>query len=360
MKLHRKIFISIMTLLLLVTTFTTTTYAWFKINSSAAVEGFDFEVVGGEGFVVSMDGVNYRSSIKAKDLRNYMIVNYNSEKYTIKNGELYHTSADIQVSEAEINQLLTQDMLLMPLTSTDGITLKDLNNSEATAKSGRYYEFSVYFKATSGNSDDKQTYTIHLNDTTTELPDGRVVDPVSIKAKELSEVTLVAPMTTFNADGTPKVLSKGEKINVYSSNALRISTVDTSLETPVANIYELSDDMEYEYGSYATNYDGTDVALSKLYNCETNAMYTYHKNVLGRDALTDYLYDYNDLPKTIRSLDTENPVITTVSSGEEAKLVTFRLWLEGWDADCFDGLAKSINVSLTFKSKRVSNTSSSN
>jgi hypothetical protein len=42
----------------------------------------------------------------------------------------------------------------------------------------------------------------------------------------------------------------------------------------------------------------------------------------------------------------------TVKSGTDITKVTFRFWLEGWDADCFDGLTKSINVNLTFTSKK--------
>lgn len=361
MKLHRKVFLSVMTLLLLITTFTTSTYAWFKINSSASVEGFDFEVVGGEGFLISLDGVKYTNDLRSADILNRIIENYDKEKYVVKeDSKLYYVASNLEVTDIEKNKILADSIQMLPLTSADGITLKDLNNSVATTKSGRYYEFSVYFKATSNNEEDAQTYSIHLNDRTTELPDGTIVKPASIKSSEVSNVTLRAPMTTFNSDGSAKDLSKGEVISVYSSNALRFSTEDKSLEAPVANIYELSDDSENEYGSYASDYDGEDVELKKLYNKNLSAMYTYRSNLLGMDTLADVLPAYSSLPKTIRSLEDENPVITTVTSGSDAKLVTFRFWLEGWDADCFDGLAKSINVNLTFKSKKVATTSDSN
>jgi len=357
MKLRIKIFISIMTLLLVLTTFSTTTYAWFKINSQASVEGFDFTVVGGEGFLVSLDGKTYRNDLKKNDILNKIIENYDKEKYVVNDGKLCYVASGQELNNSQREKILEDEIQMLPLTSTDGITLKDLNNSVASTKSGRYYEFSVYFKATSNKQEDDMTYNIYLNDRTTKLTDGEIVNPTSIKSEDATEVILRAPMNTFNADGSVKSLLEDDAIKVYSSNALRFSTQDTSLESPLANIYELSDDSEYEYGSYASDYDGEDVELKKLYSKDLSAMYTYRNNLLGMDTLADLLPSYNSLPKTIRSLEDENPIITTVSSGSEAKLVTFRFWLEGWDADCFDGLAKSINVNLTFKASKVASAS---
>jgi hypothetical protein len=71
---------------------------------------------------------------------------------------------------------------------------------------------------------------------------------------------------------------------------------------------------------------------------------------------------YETLPKTIKSLPTKSSdnitsndydTIVQVKSGEAEKLVTFRVWLEGWDADCFDGLSKKIDVRLALGSKKV-------
>ena len=50
---------------------------------------------------------------------------------------------------------------------------------------------------------------------------------------------------------------------------------------------------------------------------------------------------------------TYNKRITTLSSGEDGKPITFRIWLEGWDADCFDGLGGTIQSQLSFSSKRI-------
>ena len=44
-----------------------------------------------------------------------------------------------------------------------------------------------------------------------------------------------------------------------------------------------------------------------------------------------------------------NKVITTLSSNDvNPTLLTFRIWLEGWDADCFDGISGNIQALLSF------------
>ena len=71
------------------------------------------------------------------------------------------------------------------------------------------------------------------------------------------------------------------------------------------------------------------------------------------------MYSYKDIPsKCVKYSDLlrdgngnypNNKVITTLSSNaEEATKLTFRIWLEGWDADCFDGIAGNINALLSF------------
>jgi hypothetical protein len=79
-------------------------------------------------------------------------------------------------------------------------------------------------------------------------------------------------------------------------------------------------------------------------------MYTYYNN-LKPDAKIEHI-SYDNMPTTIRDLS-EKQTITRLISGEDAKLLTFRLWLEGWDADCFDGIKYAVTVKLAFGSKRV-------
>lgn len=358
MKVFKKLFLSCMTLVFLIITFASTTYAWFKINSSAAVEGFDFEIQGGMGFVVSADGKNYKNSISSKEIKQLIIQGLDDELYQLIDGKLINQNTQQALSESQMDEVISERVLLMPLTSHDGIALTDLYNASSTGKSGRFVEFSIYFKCASDYLDDGLVYDIYLNgEDQTDERTGATIPATSITSAPTS-VSLKAPMTL--GDGT--MLSRGDKIQVYSSNALRMSVQDTSSDSPKATIFELSDESDKNLGSYATDYnketDTSDLSeeekdiLDRLYNADKNAMFTYYNNLRTSSKLNKMKYE--EMPQTVKSLAEEATArVTTVKSGFEANLLTFRFWLEGWDADCFDGLANSISVKLSFTSKRV-------
>ena len=356
MKIVRKLVLSVIALICVSVCFAASTYAWFDINSRAQVSGFDFQAMSGEGFLVSVDGVNYSNDLTKSDITKAIILGYNNEKYALKDEKIVYISSELEVPKDEIDSILRDRIAMIPRTSRDGINLEDLYSAASTPSSGSFLEFSIYFKATSSNSVDNFEYNIYLLGKEVTQIDGKVVKPTTIESVESTKVELRKPMNTINGP-----LYANDVITVYSSNAMRMSIQDTSLEEPKATIYELTN--AYDLGSYATDYnketDTSDLAdtqkaeLDKLYNAETNAMFTYYNN-LRPNAMIDKL-PYAQKPETIRSLMGDDlPVVTTVKSGSDAKLVTFRFWLEGWDADCFDGLAKSISVQLSFQSKLIS------
>ncbi len=353
MKIYKKIFLSIMSLLLLVITFATTTYAWFEINSSASVEGFDFQVNSGEGFLVSIDGINYYNDLDAQKIKQAIVVGYDPTRYKIENEMIVDNTTGSIISSDDVDKIVNESIMLLPLTSTDGINIHDLHGSTSLPRSGRYMQFSIYFRTTSLEESDNMDYDIYLATEDITLDDGTILPKTSI-ISDPTNVSLEAQMTTTGGLKNP-----GDDIQVYSANAMRMSIEDTSLETPKATIYELTNSMDL--GSYATDYDMvndnsaiTDIEkqeLNNLYNCNNNAMFTYYNNLRPYAQLTPLAYA--NVPNTIRDFNSDTiPSITNVKSGNGAKLVTFRFWLEGWDADCFDGLDKSIKVKLSFTSKR--------
>ncbi len=430
----------------------TSTYAWIQINAKARVENFEFEVVSGLGFEVSIDGVHYYNNLDLSQMRKAIVQSFDPSIYQIKgvdgNGNdkadvLYKLNGGSYVplsdNDVEIEaQNVFKKIRLLPATTENGRDFKDLYNGSYTTTSGRFLEFNVYFKATSDKVTDNLKYDIYMNgyDGLDER-DEQMVD--TIFTSKTTNVPLSASMTAvLNENGNKRVetLPSGENIVVYSSNAARISTTESNLvhhearyfttldEEPnknkeyytfdIANnkydkfegnefqedvnyfefideydsydvnekstlIYELND-TENPYtdlGSYATNYSeyyGDDQTSDNyfLYDCDVNAMYTYYNRLRTDGNLEGKALDYLDLPQNIiRALPTQKSSdikkashpseandstyypITTVESGASAKLITFRVWLEGWDADCFDGLSNSIDVRLAFSSKRV-------
>lgn len=355
MKYRRKIFSSIMTLLLLVVTFTSTTYAWFKINSNAEVSGFDFKVEGANGIFVSTDNAHFYSDLSSESLTDAIILSKNKDKFKYNSdGVLVYNNIDSAVSDSDKRREL-ENILLLPVTSSNGYELTDMYDTKVNASSGRFVEFDLYFKAASETVSDG-SYDISLflaSKSKTDVTMGnREIRPTAISS-ESDSIKLVADMNTIKGE-----LKKFESIdNVYTLNALRFSTSSRYLTTVIDEESGLSEEKEVEKNQIYEFYNGYDYGSypvlngSDIYNPQTNASFTYYNN-----QKASAIKPLSKAPETYRyelGTDVDNaPIITNVKCNGTSNLVTFRFWLEGWDADCFDGLSKSIKVSLTFTSSQ--------
>ena len=87
-KIVRKIAFATISLILAIVTFTGVTFAWLSINSDAWIEGMQIEATSGKGFLVSVDGYNYSSSLIEDQIVKAILIKYR-KGYTInQNGEL--------------------------------------------------------------------------------------------------------------------------------------------------------------------------------------------------------------------------------------------------------------------------------
>jgi hypothetical protein len=389
LKLIRKLVLGCVTVGFLATTLAATTYAWYKLGNAAFAESFEFNASTTEGFVVSVDGKNFKQKLSTEDIIKAMIVGKSPNNFKFdENGNLLDLRNNNLKLEGNNLAIVYQSVIaLEPVTSKDGKTIKGLSGgtiNETSESSSKYAYFNLYFRTVAASTEENISYDIYLDGLG--YDDGHYSAPAtSIWSDKATNVNLVANMTTY-----AKEYLKGEKVQVYTSNASRFSIQDLgyikeeTVEEPIydeedptlvidtkttivttttkpnadAKTFELSEDSQYDLGSFATDYNSTtdtrtDVtaeqkqALDKLYNSNYNAMYTYYNNIKTEDTLENKLPHFNtDLPQTIRSLTTfdENgvkintkEVIATVKSGEVTK-VAFRFWIEGWDGDCFDGL----------------------
>lgn len=410
MKIARKLILGVLTTGFVAATLAATTYAWYKLNNAAFTEDFTFNSSTTDGFLVSIDGKKFQHKLSTVDMVKAMLVGKDPSKYVfdektnvidIKNGNKILDNAGL--AEAYLKLIK-----LEPVTSQNGVTITNLSKTvvnEVSETSSKYVYFNLYFKTFGETAEEKKTYNLYLDGMG--YDDGHYSAPrTRVWSDESTTVDLTENMTTYT-----QTYQKGEKISVYTSNASRFSIQDLGYTRVVeeeivdeedpekitivtrntttnpngpAKLYELSDDREYDLGSFATDYDSTtDTSnrtqeekneLDKLYNSNYNAMYTYYNNIKTEDKLDNKLPHFDtDLPQTIRSLTkiTESggiinseEVFATVTSGEITK-VAFRFWIEGWDGDCFDGLpgylddegkeqeVNPINVQLLFNSIKV-------
>ncbi len=359
--LTKKLFLSIITILLTLATFASVTYAWMSLNSEAWVEGMEFQATGGEGFLISVDDNNYKSNLTKSDIIKAIVKKYNSEYVFDENGDLidrYHNIIN------DYEEIMANNIKLLPLTSygSDYMVLTNLAGSLIDISEGQYIEFDIYFKASSQIRND---VTIYLNGSDRVLHSDGIdyqVPKTSVLAAKSDTITLSSMLTTYLKEsndptkiGEAIIKNAGDEITVNSHNALRLGI--SNEEEDIRTIVEIAD--ELDLGSYATNisdyttssnplYDAN-IGYEAKYDATKNAMFTYY-NGLKNVSLT--AIDYKKMPKTITNLvdnDGNNVVnICTLTSFKDTAKATFKLWLEGWDADSIEGIAKAITVRLSF------------
>lgn len=391
MKIARKLILGVLTTGFVAATLAATTYAWYKLNNAAFTEDFTFNSSTTDGFLVSIDGKTFKHKLSTVDMVKAMVVGKNPTTYQFDDkANVIDTSKSNQILDNKgLAEAYVKLIALEPVTSYDGSSIKGLSGDTINVldeSSSKYVYFNLYFKTFGDTAEEKKTYNLYLDGMG--YDDGHYNAPrTRVWSDASTTVDLTENMTTYT-----KTYEKGEKISVYTSNASRFSIQDLGYTRVVeeeivdeedpekitivtrntttnpngpAKLYELSDDREYDLGSFATDYDSTtDTSartqeekneLDKLYNSNYNAMYTYYNNIKTEEKLDDKLPHFDtDLPQTIRSLTktTESgdiinseEVFATVTSGEITK-VAFRFWIEGWDGDCFDGLPGYIDTTF--------------
>lgn len=362
-KLTNKLFLSILSLLLVIATLGSATFAWMSLNSEAWVEGMEFQATGGDGFLISVDDMHYKTMLSKEDIVKSIVKKYSNNTYRFDDkGDLVDEN---NITITNYMKIMENQIKLYPCTSygfDQQWLLTTLFGEVVDASAGEFIEFSIYFKPTYAI---KQNMDIYLNGEKDKIlmqnNQEYAVPETTISTSKVDSIQLSSSLMTYIRDVTnPKYgemvkMNSNDVLEVRSSNAIRLGFQVNKEESPV--ILELTD--EYDLGSYATNiseytsssnpnYDGS-ILYDAKYDAAKNAMFTYF-NGLKNNSLTEI--DYKKMPVTITSLldnDGKNRVkVCTLETSGESVEVTFKLWLEGWDADSIEGIAEAILVQLSF------------
>ena len=352
-KIVRKIFLAVITLILAITTFTGVTFAWLSINSDAWVEGMHIQATTGKGFLVSIDGYNYSSSLTTDDITKAIILKYR-KSYTIDEKGNLLNEVNKEVSKSDMNKLF-KNIKLDPCTSYGGsnLDLMNINGTKIDSSFGKYIEFDIYFKSTGELTSDMNIYLNGKDKVLHQDSEEYQVNPTTL-VSEIDEIDLEKNVTIYDKETSESIqIPRKQKIQVKATNALRVGMFNVYSGT---SIVELTD--KYDLGSYATNITeytdsqsqnfDADIVYDAQYDASKNAMFTYSSQLVNSLQPIDYKL----MPKTYKTLlDSQglNTVkVLTLTKEHNVQTVTFKLWLEGWDADCIDGLTKSISVQLSF------------
>lgn len=325
------------------------TFAWMSINTSVYLMNIELKVSQGDGILISVDDVNYSNNISIVQIEHAIVMKklglaYENGVMVDKDGKAIDMTDENFDDEFEKINFGT-------VTSLDGKTFKGYNESSTDVTDGKYIEFDLYFKADNDNTSIYFNHSSFNYDSNGVLLKNTGIDGTSVltSTDDTKASYLLAPLYTMDSLGNQVLVHKGtEGLEINGKNAMRFSTeVDD-----VVKVYEPNIGL----GSYATDLDSTNYSdmyiESSYYDSTKNASFTYLNNLKSEGNKLKALA-YESIPETYKDFNTyESDHIVDILNKDDAKKVTFRYWLEGWDADCFDaiiGLRTTISLSFTTK-----------
>ena len=330
-KITRKLILSISACAMTLVCLTSTTYAWFARNSVAWIDDFKLQIQQHDGLVISVDGINYSTSIDNNTL--FKAIAAKRLKKSIN-----------EVTKAEIDK--SKASILEPVSTYDlkNFTTVNLNSKVENgyyipdiASNDSYFEFDLYFRIDQSKANNDKDYylTFAYNTDNTEL-----MTKYYTHIKGVEETfKLSNRLSTID-----KEYQSGEEITVNSGNAMRIGVL-TNDGNPL--IYEPNMGL----GSYALEGEVLD-----NYNPNKNAMFTYFNNVHvdKLEALKDNHDIYKNTKKDFNGKDNLGLFEKNGTSYNDVKITVF-IWLEGYDSDFIKGFDNNnfdnnkLNCLLSFR-----------
>jgi len=293
-KLMRKLSISILAVVFAVVAMGATTFAWFTLTNTAKLDQFTVEVTTEEGVELSMDQTNWSSVITPTQFTAGLLAQ--------------------KVTKPALTAVTTID-------GTDGSfkTLLDLTSAgvatfdDATAGVD-YFEFTIYIRTTTQNQP------IYLSNANTDI-EGTAINWTADKGFTPS---------------TGVAVNAGGSLTVNPEDAVRMAVEGTAIHV-------------FELPGGGTNTSGQGFSWTK-------GALNYYASKKGYANPTDPDGDASDhaTTATVRPLGTAYTTAvaqtgSVAASGYYTTSVTVRIWLDGWDQECYNAIFGGVlNVKIGF------------
>lgn len=300
----KKIIISFLTLVLLVMSLGTATYAWITMARSNIIDEISIYARFEDDLEISLDGETYYKELPASVLFKNIIESSLLEVTTLDGINFHHRESDVQV-----------------------------------VKNRDYLSFEFYIRTNSTREHEIYLANNISNEITYEDVGKEGTYVVSRGVQFKSPVTFL-----YDIDDT---VHAGEIRTYYASKAVRIATITEVDGKQKIKIFDLSGD---EHRGYAKPYG----AIS-YFNTVSPA-----KIVLPEEEGPETIYKLSEFEENAPFAldDTSHILSLTETMNVNGKTyyygkVTINIWLEGWDADLFDPVLKDrIKIQLQFKAVR--------
>ncbi len=312
----RKVWISAFLGILIVVTACTSTYAWYAMNYVNDIDNFDFNINGSSSIFISNDGINFKAGLESIEVKRSILKNKN---YSVDD------MTNFQVEE-EFKKLV-----LAPATPNDYHNLSNgfsfISNQES-GSSFKYFNFDIYLS------------------TDNEISQSIYYDTSQVISAENKRVNL----GEFGIKNHPTLGSLEQRIRVNVSNTIRIGVAKSEV-VPVGYTSNLdtNNDIIYTIGKEEASINDGVYNFGGI-NAKPNIALEYFNHMTNQDLKIpendrqDILFDGNQAVSVDEGL----------TKGKMIKLSIY-VWLEGWDADCFDIFrSSSFNFSLAFSTYKNS------
>lgn len=315
-----KLLLSILSLLFFCGIFGTVTYAWFSLHKMNQLSNLRIELITGDAFQISLDGIHFYKELKTEEIERFIGRKARLSDVTSFDGKVFSYG---KLREEEGIPIANQDYLSFPL----------------------YFRTNLRFRH------------VYLVENVSGLVQ---YDMVRDGTYVVSRGVPWRADTTFQngPDPVQDLVRTGERLVIFASEAIRVGFVEEKVEwNPfdirdtnglLSKIFDLSGDQERGYGY---PYGGV-----SYYN-------TKHKEQLippEEKPVTLYqLTDFDDEYSPYIPLSRDSEILEMVESnlvdenGNPYFLgkVIVNIWLEGWDADCFNAIyTDSLRIRLKFRS----------
>ncbi len=286
----RKMYLSILAVVLSVFALGTTTFAWFTLTNTATVQPFSAEVVADTGIEIALsDGADpllfdWKTTILTSDVEDYISVKY-ADAFKFNN-----------------------------VTTANGRSFTNLDGDSVSSAAGGYLELTIHFR-----SNDVQA--INWNSVSLTSTPSSWTSNVSFTNEHGDAI---APAGSFNVNAT-------DAFRVSVTGLISDVTTTTAYENPASATNVVLD------GQTAADLSGTDGSVN-YYTAVTGTAPTGSTSVTVVD--------------TVQSID--GVKVLDLGDGTSADAtyygqIVVRIWFEGWDANAYNSLLGTIiTASLNF------------
>ena len=315
MRTFKKIYLSVLSFLLISIVFGTASYAWLSMSVVNNLENLSLTATSGNELEISIDGEEYSNS-----LPNYILDEF------------------------------LRDVRLQDVTSLDGINFQTggVIQEGPAIKNRHYLSFDIYFRTI------RRENSIYLVNNVSSIVEYDI--PTEGTFVTSKGVSWTSKHDYQNGPELSDMVSKGDTAVYYAGDSIRVSVIELinqqndldlrTLQDMKTNIFDLSGDQSRGYGvpygqfSYFEASTQTQLDLPILFPDTIYELTEFHETN-PYQALTNH-----SLLATLQPTGLYDNKNREYFTGK----VRINIWIEGWDADAFDSIAYDrIRIQLQFK-----------